>query len=151
MLNSLELLQKLRPFSIENLEDIGDILQYALPWAALLAVALQGEVRAAQNWTYAGLCTTLLTLLLKLIFNSTPLGRRPNGGSHAFPSGHTSSAFMGAAFVHFQFGFLWAIAPYLLAGLTGYSRIWAKEHRVRDVIAGAVLGIGIVYLFLAAW
>lgn len=151
MLNSQEILQKALPLSIDNLEDIGDILQYALPWAALLAVALQGDKTAAWDWLYAGASTTLLTHLLKFIFNFTPLGRRPNGSGYAFPSGHTSSAFMGAAFFHFQFGIYWAIVPYLLAALTGYSRVWAKQHWWRDVIAGAALAITIDYLVIFAW
>lgn len=151
MLNSAEILQKALPLKVENLEDIGDILQYAIPWVALLAVALQGNKEGAWNWFYAGALTTVLTHFLKFIFNFTPLGRRPNGSGYSFPSGHTSSAFMGAAFVHFQFGFFWAMVPYLLAALTGYSRIWAKEHWWRDVLAGAALAILINYLMIAVW
>jgi membrane-associated phospholipid phosphatase len=151
MLNSSEILQKALPLKIENIEDIGDILQYILPWAALLIVALQGNKEGAWDWLYAGALTTILTHLLKFIFNFTPLGRRPNGSGYSFPSGHTSSAFMGAAFIHFQFGFSWAIAPYLLAVLTGYSRIWAKEHWWRDVLGGAALAIAIDYLIIVVW
>ena len=141
MLNLSELFQKTRPLSVNKLEDVGDILQYLLPWAALLAVALQGDAEAAWRWLYAGSITVTLTLLGKFLFNFTPLGTRPNGGRDSFPSGHTSSAFMGAAFVHFHFGWPWAILPYLLAALTGYSRIQANKHWLRDVIAGAVLAV----------
>ncbi len=146
MLNSYELLQKLHPFSADSLEDYGDILQYLLPWAALLAVALQGNSEAAWIWVYAGSATTILTHLLKYIFNFTSLGRRPNGHRASFPSGHTSSAFMGAAFFHFYLGISWAIVPYLFAGLTAYSRVIEKKHWIRDIVAGAVLGIGITYI-----
>lgn len=86
MLNLSELLQKSRPLSINNLEDIGDILQYLLPWAALLAVALQGDADAARRWLYAGSITVGLTLLGKFLFNFTPLGTCPNGGRTAFPA-----------------------------------------------------------------
>jgi membrane-associated phospholipid phosphatase len=151
MLNSPQILQKALPLKIEKLEDIGDILQYAVPWAALLVVALQGDKEGAWDWLYAGSLTTIFTHLLKFMFNFTPLGRRPNGSGYAFPSGHTSSAFMGAAFVHFQFGIYWAIVPYLLAALTGYSRVRAKEHWWRDVITGAALAIVIGYLVIVVW
>ena len=53
---------------------------------------------------------------------------------------------MGATFIHLHFGFGWASIPYLLACVTGYSRIWAEKHWLRDVIAGAILAIVIVYV-----
>ena len=148
MLNSRELIVKVRPLSIDSIEDVGDILQYVLPWAGLLAIALVGDRQGAWEWLYAGLTTTVVTLLLKYIFNFTPLGKRPNGADYSFPSGHTSSAFMGACYIHFTFGLGWAIVPYLLAGFTGYSRIWAKKHYLRDVIAGAVLSFAVCYYFI---
>ncbi len=67
--------------------------------------------------------------------------------ANSFPSGHTASAFMGAAFIHFHFGFYWSVIPYLLAALTGYSRIQAKNAWLRDVVAGAGLAIAISYFF----
>jgi len=146
MFNSYELIQKSRPFSIDSLEDYGDILQYLLPWAALLTLALHGNSEAAWTWVYAGSATTILTHLLKFLFNFTTLGKRPNGHGASFPSGHTSIAFMGAVFFHFYVGIYWAIIPYLLAALTAYSRVSAKKHWIRDVIAGAVLGIFVTYL-----
>ena len=148
MINAQDILTKLRPVSAERSEDVGDILQYAIPWAALLATALTGERRGAWLWLYSGAATTILTLLLKLLFNFTPLGKRPNGADYAFPSGHTSSAFMGAAFIHFYFGLGWAVLPYLLAVFTGYSRIWAKKHHLRDIIAGATLAFVISLYFV---
>jgi len=145
MFNIPELFDKITPFKIDSLEDIGDILQYALPWAGLLAVALQGDQPGAWKWLWSGVAVTGSTFILKQLFNFTPLGRRPNGGNSAFPSGHTSGAFMGAAFIHFQFTFVWAMVPYLLAALTGYSRVQANKHWWRDIFAGAVLAIGIVW------
>ncbi|NIS38915.1 phosphatase PAP2 family protein [Candidatus Saccharibacteria bacterium] len=145
MFNAQEVLEKLQPLSVENIEDIGDILQYLIPWAALLVVALQGDKEGAWNWLYAGTATTLLTYIGKFVFNFTSLGKRPDGGIYSFPSGHTSSAFMGAAFFHFQVGIVWAIIPYALAILTGYSRVWSGKHWVHDVVAGALLAIIITY------
>ena len=149
MLNIPELKDKLLPLDPESLEGLGDILQYALPWATLFFVALTGSVRGAQAWAYAGIINSLLTFILKTAFNSTSLGRRPNGGNNSFPSGHTSSAFMGAGFAHFYFAELWVIVPYLLAGITGYSRVVSENHWWRDVLAGAALGIFVSYATLA--
>lgn len=148
MINAHELAAKLRPVNKQRLPDLGDILQYAIPWAALAAEALVlADQVAAWRWLYIGLSTTLLTALSKFLFNFTPLGTRPDGTKDAMPSGHTSSAFMGAGFFHFQFGIEWAIVPYLLAALTGYSRILANRHWPRDVIAGAALAVLINYIF----
>ncbi len=146
MLNSAEILHKLLPISKNKIEYIGDILQYLLPWGALLGVALEGNIPMAQRWLYAGLATSILTHILKFLFNFTPLGTRPDGGKNSFPSGHTSTAFMGAAFFHLHWGIALAIVPYLLAAFTGYSRIYAQKHWLRDVIAGAALAISIVFL-----
>ena len=145
MINSNEILAKVYPFSAERIEDIGDVLQYALPWAALLAAALTGDQQGAWAWLYSGLAVTGLTFLLKFIFNFTAWGKRPGGAGYAFPSGHTSSAFMGACFIHFSFGLNYAVLPYLLAAFTGYSRIYAKKHWLRDVIAGALLAAAVTY------
>lgn len=148
MLNANEIVQKLRPLEIQRLRDLGDILQYAIPWAALAASALvHANQLNAWRWLYIGLTTVVLTSLFKYLFNFTPLGKRPDGDDDAMPSGHTSSAFMGAAFFHFEFSFAWAVIPYLLAIVTGYSRIYAKRHWPRDVIAGALLGIVVNYVY----
>ncbi len=60
---------------------------------------------------------------------------------HAFPSGHTASAFALAAVLSFaakrkEYSLL------LLVGaiLVGYSRIYLAQHFLNDVLAGAVIG-----------
>ena len=147
MINSSEILHRFLPLSLRSIEDAGDILQYLIPWAALLFVALQGDRASAWAWLYAGSITTAATHLLKLVFNLTPWGRRPNGAGESFPSGHTASAFMGAGFFHFHLGWVWAILPYLLAGFTAYSRVQAGKHWPRDVVGGAFLAIVIAIIF----
>ena len=147
MLNSSELIHKLKPVEINRLRDLGDIFQYAIPWAALLWVALDGDQAAAWRWFYIGVVNTVLTQVFKQLFNFTQYGKRPDGGDDAMPSGHTSSAFMGAFFFYFQYGLNAAIAPLIFATITGYSRIFAKRHWPRDVIAGALLALTINYLY----
>ena len=57
------------------------------------------------------------------------------------PSGHTASAFVGAAYVRtFSEEYkLLSIPLYITAAITGYSRVKAKEHTTGQVIAGAAL------------
>ena len=68
--------------------------------------------------------------------------KRPDSPARdSFPSGHTSSAFAGAAFIHRRYGFEYALLPYLGALFTGYSRVHAHRHYTRDVVAGALIGM----------
>jgi membrane-associated phospholipid phosphatase len=131
-----------------KLERLGDILQYAIPWAALGLIAFTGDVSAAWAWLYGCMTTILIVEILKYGLNHTKLGTRPNGGSRSFPSGHTAGAFAGAGFFLFYFGISYGIVAIALATLTGISRITSKHHWTRDVIAGAIIGLACTYHFI---
>lgn len=61
---------------------------------------------------------------------------------HAFPSGHTSSAFALAATLSFAAKNKNVSLLFLLGALAvGYSRIYLAQHFMDDVLAGAVIGI----------
>ena len=78
-----------------------------------------------------------LTSSLKLL-----VGRqRPGGGTHSFPSGHTSAAFAAASLIDDNQGGALGVSAYGLAAMTGYSRIEARRHYPSDVLAGAAVGI----------
>jgi membrane-associated phospholipid phosphatase len=70
---------------------------------------------------------------------------RPDGsGFDSFPSGHTSTAFVAAEFLHREYGgrSVWISAGgYGMAVLMGVSRVYNGRHRVSDVVAGAGIGI----------
>ena len=147
MLNTAEITAKLTVKEVNRLRSLGDLLQYAVPWAALLCVALEGEQLEAWRWLYIGSITAVTTHILKYLFDFTSLGKRPDGGDGSMPSGHTSSAFMGAWFFLFEYDLVAAVISLILAALTGYSRVVAKRHWVRDVIAAAILALLFNYLF----
>lgn len=70
-------------------------------------------------------------------------------GYTSFPSGHTMSGFALFALVAIIFGAKkWWISPLcLLAALTvGLSRVYLFQHFLRDVVAGAVIGVALAYL-----
>ena len=72
----------------------------------------------------------------------------PRGGSYlSFPSGHTSAAFTGAAFINFRYGFKYALPFYAASTFVAYNRVQERAHYVHDVLAGAALGIIGTYLF----
>lgn len=126
----------------------GDILQYAVPAAALAATwhfdDREGRWELLKDYG----STMLTTYALKIAFNKTSLGTRPNGGDYSFPSGHTASACSGGFFLQRRYGWQWG-APALAAALyTGWSRVDEHEHRWRDVIAGCAVGYGFSLLFV---
>jgi membrane-associated phospholipid phosphatase len=125
----------------EELENIGDILQIAIPATAGLISIAHGDDEGAIHLLEGALYTGVATHSLKFAINA----KRPNGGDHSFPSGHTSAAAQGAAHLQFRYGYKYGIPAYLLTGVVGYSRVDSEHHYWRDVIAGAALATGIQY------
>lgn len=141
MFNLSELQEKITKAvgGAEKLNAIGDVLQEALPWGALAVLALTGNTQYTVFWLAAVLITAIVVYIMKRAFNKTAWGVRPDGGPYAFPSSHTSGAFSGAWVLVCVFGWVWGLIPLALACLTAFSRVYAKRHRWRDVIASAVV------------
>ena len=125
-------------FSRTKIEKNGDILRLAIPSVSLGFTALETNLEGTKYLFKSLILCQLYTETLKRITHK----RRPNGGCcKSFPSGHTSAAFNGAAFVHKRYGKIFALPLYFGAIYTAYSRVYANKHYVEDVIAGASLGI----------
>lgn len=64
------------------------------------------------------------------------------------PSGHTNSAWVAASYVRtFSEDYKYASIPlYITAAITGYSRVYAKEHTTAQVIAAATLAEIVTYI-----
>ena len=121
----------------KNIEQAGDVIQILVPTIAYSSTILLND-KQGQNQFYKSFATSLLvTYSLK----NTVSKKRPNGGIHSFPSGHTSAAFQGAAFIHQRYGTLVSIPAYLSAAFVGYSRVESKSHFNNDVFMGAAIGI----------
>ncbi len=73
----------------------------------------------------------------KVVFNR----RRPSGGPHSFPSGHTAVAFSVVPVLGHHFGWRGTVPAVLLATATGLGRMEAFRHFQSDVLAGAALGL----------
>lgn len=66
-----------------------------------------------------------------------------SGGSHSFPSGHSSGAFATATSLSLTFPRWYVIAPsFVWASAVAYSRMHLGVHYPSDVAVGALIGVG---------
>lgn len=118
----------------ETLRKTGDVLQYALPSAALGATLIARDAPGRGQWALSTGFTVGTARLIKI--GAAKL--RPSGSSRSsFPSGHTAAAFSGAAFLQRRYGAATGVPAYALATVTGVSRVIADAHFADDVLAGA--------------
>jgi membrane-associated phospholipid phosphatase len=73
-------------------------------------------------------------------------------GYTSFPSGHTTTIFAFTTLLSFYFpDKRWGVLLFLIAALTGFSRIYLSDHFPIDVLVGSFLGVFIsilTYLFI---
>ncbi|MBO9449910.1 phosphatase PAP2 family protein [Tropicibacter sp. R16_0] len=122
----------------DDLESVGDVLQLAIPLAAL-GVTYAKDDKEGRQQLAKGVGTTFLTIQsLKFLVEKW----RPNySADNSFPSGHTAAAFSGAAFLQTRYGSSYGVPAYLLASFVGYTRVRAEKHFSDDVLAGASIAM----------
>ena len=121
-----------------------DVLQYAIPAVAYGTTFLYGDSEGrTQFYKSAATCLAVTQGLKRTIFEERPAGH----GTDSFPSGHTSSSFLGASFIQRRYGWKFGIPAYMLASYVGWSRVDSKAHYIHDVLAGAAIGVVSTYLF----
>lgn len=124
--------------SDEDLEEFGDIMQFALPLAGFASTYIADDPEGRKQFWKSFATSLGTTTVLKGYFGKL----RPNGSSRtSYPSGHTTAAFQGAGFIDMRYGHKWGIPAYILAGITGYSRVVSDWHFADDVLAGASIGL----------
>nr|WP_255539129.1 phosphatase PAP2 family protein [Polynucleobacter sp. MWH-Loch1C5] len=127
-----------------GLEKFGSAMQVLMPVTAAGITYVENDREGFWQLAKSEVSTALLTEGLKAGIHS----QRPNQrGDDSFPSGHASVTFSAAQFLQQRYGSDYGIPAYVLASVTAYSRVHANEHRWRDVIGGAALGIGSTYYF----
>lgn len=125
-------------------QKIGDVILFVLPVATAGTSLIKGDNQGVWQFTKGFVMTEALTYGLKLSINKT----RPDlSNDNAFPSGHTSTVFHSAGYIHRRYGFKYSIPAYALAGFTAASRIDSKKHDIVDVLAGTAIGLGSNLLF----
>ena len=129
------------------LEDTGNILQLALPLSAGITTLIKKDWQGTKQFALSYTTSLVVTHSLKKIIKK----QRPEGRHlyDAFPSGHTTSAFSGASFIHRRYGWEYGKWAYLGAAIVGVSRMEGPDgwHDIWDVLAGASIGIGSTYIF----
>ncbi len=140
--------ENIRDFMQTNLAYQGrldDYIQYA-PLAAVYLLNLSG-FRGKNNFGNRSalavksiLVSSFVTYRMKTWINAS----RPNFEVHSFPSGHTSTAFTFAHFMHREYGEMspwFSIGAYAGASAVGILRMAKNAHWFPDVLMGAGVGI----------
>ena len=122
-----------------------DIAAYGLPVAAGAGALISGDTQGLGQLAVSGGVTFLVTQGLKYGVNE----ERPDGkGGKAFPSGHAASAFAGAAFIHYRYGWELGLPAEVLASAVAYERVDSGAHHWHDVIAGALIAHASAFAFV---
>ena len=128
------------------IETAGDLLSYMPAYVMAYTLWVEDHEGSMQLGA-ATLATITVTTGLKYVVGKPRPTQMPWERGTSFPSGHTSSAFVGAAYVHRRHGILPSLPLYAAAAFVGYSRVHAKKHYWVDVAAGATLGTLLGYVF----
>lgn len=127
----------------EDLSHSADVLRVLIPASAYGITYVKDDKTGRSQFHKGFLATVGLTYGLKIAVDK----KRPNGGEHSFPSGHTSIAFSGASFIQRRYNWKWSIAAYAAASLVGWICIETDRHYIEDVLAGAAIGTASMYIF----
>jgi membrane-associated phospholipid phosphatase len=130
-------------YASDDIELAGDIIRVILPLTAAGMTAYHYDQDGLIQFSKSFLTTVGSTYALKYSINTNG----PDGDSHSFPSGHTSMAFSGASFLQRRYGWEYGIPAYAAASIVGWSRIESDNHYLKDVLAGAAVGIISTYIF----
>ena len=125
---------------VERAGDVGAIL---LPVGSAAGALIAKDHKGLAQLGEAYASAMAVVYVLKPLVDRT----RPDGGHQSFPSGHTASAFAGAAFLQMRYGWALGAPAYAVASFVGYSRVESKSHYTSDVAAGAAIGIATNLLF----
>lgn len=118
---------------------VGDLLGTGIPGATIALAQLLWDRPNGVSHAKSLVAAALWTGTSKLLTNR----KRPGDLRHynAFPSGHTSTMFTTATSLTYSYGWKVGVPAYLLATVTGLSRMADDVHWASDVVAGAFVGV----------
>lgn len=125
----------------------GDLAGQMIPNAIYIGVTygiyLYSDEELQKKRSLHMLKSTLYSGLVANFLKKTVREPRPNSSNsrESFPSGHTTTAFAFASVIGTEHEWYWGVAAYTMASFVAYSRINDNDHRLHDVVGGAVLGL----------
>jgi membrane-associated phospholipid phosphatase len=137
-----------RPIKLDN------YLQYApgLAVFGLRAAGIAGKNNLRDEVMLYLISNAVMGAIVNPLKMATHLQRPDGFGRNAFPSGHTATAFVGAEFLNQELkdrSPWYSVAGYTVATGVGLMRIYNNRHWMRDVVAGA--GIGMISTKFTYW
>jgi membrane-associated phospholipid phosphatase len=133
---------------------VDDYLKYAPATTVYLlnAAGIKGRHKILDRTIILGMSSILANQVVIFLKHSTHQ-LRPDGSTYnSFPSGHTTTAFVGAEMMNQEFGWRspwYSVAGYSMATATGVLRVMNNRHWLSDVITGA--GVGILTTKFSYW
>lgn len=133
------------------LRHYGDVMQMGLPFIALCTAYAQDRhqdsgLDNSEQFLHRYAFVNGVVNTAKFTFREA----RPAPHQHnytSFPSGHTASAFSGAAYLAATHTSWWVRVSALgAASLVAYSRVESRYHHPQDVFAGAALASAVMFL-----
>jgi membrane-associated phospholipid phosphatase len=125
-----------------------DIVTGLLPLATYAISYFKDDSEGSGQFLRSTAASLVVNTTLRVAFNETSWGERPNGSPYGFPSGHAAFVTSSAAFLQDRYGWKYGLPAYALVGYVSYVRVDTGHHRWRDVAAGAVVSFGISKLFV---
>ncbi len=111
----------------------------------LEALGIKGAHKPLQTTLIFTMSNVILNSIVHPLKQITKVKRPDNSDFKSFPSGHTTEAFAAAELMRIEFkeyNPLLSYAGYLVAGATGFLRMYNNKHWISDVLAAAGIGIG---------
>jgi membrane-associated phospholipid phosphatase len=131
-----------------KLAHFDDALQYIPGFSVFVlnGLGIQGKNNLLDATRQYFISSFMMMVVVQSLKKITRL-KRPDGfGKNAFPSGHTSTAFVAAEFLNQEYkdrSRWYSIAGYAMATAVGYMRIYNNRHWFKDIVTGAGIGIGV--------
>jgi membrane-associated phospholipid phosphatase len=120
----------------------GDIATVLIPLVTFGIAYAKHDVEGEKQWLRDLGVSVVVNTGLRVAFNETSWGKRPNGSDYGFPSGHAGFVFSQAGFLQERYGWKYGVPVLTLATAISYIRVREDKHHWRDVIAGGALGYG---------
>jgi hypothetical protein len=133
---------------------VDDYLKYAPAASVYLlnAVGIKGKHKILDRTIILAMSSILSAQIVTALKHAIHQLRPDNSTYNSFPSGHTTTAFVGAEMMNQEFGWRspwYSVAGYTMATGTAFLRIMNNRHWLSDVVAGA--GIGMLSTKISYW